>query len=66
MRETRYCGRTGEIEDRISVSDEGGGSALQCPDCGHIDSVLWLREEARRLVLEEAANRRCSRGLPAA
>ena len=66
MRENCYCGRTGEIEDREPVSDGAGGSILRCPECGHLDPLLWLPEEARQRVLEEAASRRSSQGLPAA
>ena len=46
MREACYCGRTGEIEDRGPITASDGGRALRCPDCGHLDSLDWLPEEA--------------------
>ena len=54
MRESCYCGRTGEIEDREPVATEDGGRALRCPDCGPLDHLAWLPEEARRHAFEEA------------
>ena len=57
MREACYCGRTGELEDREPVTTEDGGRALRCPDCGHLDLVDWLPEEARRHIFEEAERR---------
>lgn len=54
MREACYCGRTGEIEDRGPITASDGGRALRCPDCGHLDSLDWLPEEARRHVFEKA------------
>lgn len=59
MQEVCYCGRTGEIEEREPVRD-GGEMALRCPDCGHLDHLRWLPEDARRLVLAEAERRRLS------
>jgi hypothetical protein len=57
MRETCYCGKMGEIEDREPVATEESGQALRCPDCGHLDRLDWLPEEARRYVFEEAERR---------
>lgn len=57
MREACYCGRTGEIEDREPVSDGADVSALRCPDCGHLDRLIWLPEHARLRTFEEAAGR---------
>lgn len=67
MREVCYCGRTGEIEDREPVID-GEGGALRCPneDCGHLDHLLWLSPENRRLVMEAAEHRSALRGPAAA
>ncbi len=58
MREVCYCGRTGEIEDREPVID-GEGGALRCPndECGHVDYLLWLSPENRRIVMKEAERR---------
>jgi hypothetical protein len=54
MLESCYCGRTGEIEDRESVVAADGRRALGCPreDCGHLEYLEWLPEEARRTVFE--------------
>lgn len=54
MRESCYCGRTGEISNREPVATSDGGQALRCPDCGHLDRLDWLPEDARRYVFEEA------------
>ena len=58
MLETCYCGRTGEIEDREPAATGDGVRALRCPDCGHLDRLEWLAEDARRPVLEEAHGRK--------
>jgi hypothetical protein len=57
MLESCYCGRTGEIEDREPVATGDGGRALRCPDCGHLERLDWLPEEARRHVFGEAESR---------
>jgi hypothetical protein len=57
MRETCYCGRTGEISDRDPVALGDGATGLACPSCGHTDRLEWLPDDARRLVLEEAARK---------
>ena len=57
MRESCYCGRTGEIEDREPVAKDDGGHALRCPGCGHMDRLDWLPEEAGRQVFEKAERR---------
>lgn len=60
MRETCYCGRTGGVSDREPVVLADGAAALRCPDeaCGHVDRLEWLPEEAKRLLLGEAARKR--------
>ena len=58
MLESCYCSRTGEIEDREPVTTEDGRRTLRCPECGHLDSLDWLPEEARRYVFEKAGQRR--------
>lgn len=60
MLEACYCGRTGQIEDRVPVATGDGGQALLCPDeaCGHLEYLEWLPEDARRHVFEEAERRR--------
>lgn len=57
MLESCFCGRTGEIEDRGPLVTKDGGRALGCPDCGHLDHLKWLPEEARRHAFEEAGRR---------
>jgi hypothetical protein len=47
MLESCFCGRTGEFEDREPVVTRDGERALRCPDCGHLDHLTWLPEEAR-------------------
>jgi hypothetical protein len=56
MKESCYCGRTGEIEDREPVLVEGDVWALRCGVCGHVDYLEWLPEEAG-LLLWGAARR---------
>ena len=60
MRESCYCGRTGEIEDREPILTAGTPWALRCPNeaCGHVDDLGWLSEEASLLVWDEARRRR--------
>ena len=54
MQESCYCGRTGEISDHEPVALDDGTKGLACPDCGQVDRLEWLPEDARRTVLEEA------------
>jgi hypothetical protein len=61
MQEVCYCGRAGEIEDREPVRD-GGERALRCPECGHLDYLHSLSEDARALVFEEAERKATLRG----
>ncbi len=58
MKESCFCGRTGEVEERTSVLDANGRRALECPDCGHADYLEWLPEKTSSLVWEEARRRR--------
>ena len=57
MLEGCYCGRTGEIEDREPAVTGDAGGALRCPDCGHLERLDWLPEEAGRHAFEEAESR---------
>ncbi len=57
MLEACFCGRTGEIEDREPVVTYDGIQALKCPECGQLDPLDWLSDEARRDVIEEAERR---------
>ena len=58
MRETCFCGQSGELEDREPVFDARGYWLLRCPACGHLDDLRWLSEEAALLVWGEAMDRR--------
>lgn len=64
MQEACYCGRTGEIEDRLAVRDDDGREALQCPDCGHLDHLSWLQADAREGVFAEARRRADDQRMP--
>jgi hypothetical protein len=57
MKESCYCGRTGDLEDRDPTLD-GGTRVLRCPGCGHGDDLCWLSEEAGLLLWEEAVRLR--------
>jgi len=58
MRESCLCGRNGELEDREPILDARGRWVLRCPDCGHLDDLGWLFEEAALIVWGEARRRR--------
>ena len=58
MKESCFCGRVGELEDRTPMFDGAGYEVLRCPKCGHLDRLSWLAEDARRSVLEEAHGRK--------
>jgi hypothetical protein len=58
MRESCFCGRNGELEDREPVLDARGRWLLRCPDCGYLDDLGWLTEEAGLMVWGEARHRR--------
>lgn len=66
MQEVCYCGRTGEVEDREPVNDSDGRQALKCPDCGHLDHLSWLPEDARERVFAETKRLVDERKAPAA
>jgi hypothetical protein len=58
MRESCFCGRSGELEDREPVLLDEGRWVLRCPDCKHADDLGWLDEEAALMVWGEARRRR--------
>jgi hypothetical protein len=58
MRESCFCGRSGELEDREPILTARAEWVLRCPDCGHQDDLRWLPEEAGLLVWGEARRRR--------
>ena len=55
-RENCACDDEEEFEYREPVLDEGGW-ALRCPECGHLDRLEWLSDEARPLLLGLARRR---------
>ena len=57
MQQACYCGRVGDFEDQQPILDARGELALRCPGCGYIDHLLWLSEDARSAVFEEAERR---------
>ncbi len=61
MRESCYCGRVGEVEDREPVLRDGRTEALRCPRCGHLDPLPCLDAFARLEVFEEAERRSLER-----
>jgi glutaredoxin 3 len=58
VKESCFCGQSEEPGYREPVLNEGGQWALRCPDCGHLDDLSWVSEEARPLVLGLARRRR--------
>jgi hypothetical protein len=58
MRESCFCGRNGELEDREPILDARGRWVLRCCDCGHLDDLGWLIEEAALMAWGEARRRR--------
>jgi hypothetical protein len=62
MRETCYCGRNGEVEDRVPVATSDGRRALRCPNesCGHLEYLTWLPEIARRPIFGKARRRQAA------
>ena len=57
-RESCFCGRVGNLEDREPVYAGAGEWALSCPMCGHLDRLEAWSEAARSCTLAEAAWRR--------
>ncbi len=58
MRESCYCGRKGELEDREPILDALGRWVLRCPGCGHLDDLGWLIEDEAALIVWGEARRR--------
>ena len=57
VREGCECGREEEFQDREAVLDDREW-VLRCPECGHLDRLLWLPDEARSLMLGLARRRK--------
>jgi hypothetical protein len=56
VRESCECGGEEELQYREAVLDDGEW-VLRCPECGHLDRLLWLSEETRALLLGLARRR---------
>ncbi len=56
LRESCDCGGE-EFEYRLPLLNDGEW-VLRCPECGHLDRLRWLSDEARPLVLAVAQRRR--------
>lgn len=54
MHEICYCGRVGEVEERMPVIDGDGNEALECRECGHLDHLSWIPAERRDGLFEKA------------
>jgi hypothetical protein len=57
VREGCDCGDEEEFQYQEAVLD-GGEWVLRCPECGHLDRLLWLSEESRALLVGMARRRR--------
>jgi hypothetical protein len=56
VRESCACGGEEEFQYREAVLDAGEW-VLRCPECGHLDYLRWLPDEARSLLLGMARRR---------
>ncbi len=61
MRESCYCGRVGEVEDRYPVWRDGRTEALRCPQCDHLDPLPYLDAVVRPEMFEAAERRSLER-----
>ena len=57
VQESCECGGEEEFQYREAVLDDGEW-VLRCPECGHLDRLLWLSEESRALLVGLARRRR--------
>ena len=56
LRESCDCGDEEEFQYWEAVLANGEW-VLRCPECGHLDRLLWLSDEARSLVVGVARRR---------
>jgi hypothetical protein len=56
VRESCDCRGEEEFQYREAVLDDGEW-VLRCPECGHLDRLLWLPDQARALLLGLARRR---------
>jgi hypothetical protein len=61
MVEACFCGRVGELTEREVAPLRDGGQGLVCPECGHLDRLLWLPQTLAANVLAEAAAHQAQR-----
>ena len=64
MREVCFCGRDGDIEDRLPMYLGDAEWGLVCPSCGHLDRLLFVSTDVRRGILAEAQRRQIQRAAP--
>jgi hypothetical protein len=66
MREVCFCGRVGEVEDRVPTYGRDGDWGLACPACGHLDRLAYLPAAVRQELLGEATRRQlaCAAAAP--
>jgi len=57
VRESCECSGEEEFQYREAVLDDGEW-VPRCPECGHLDRLLWLSEESRALLVGLARRRR--------
>ena len=57
MRETCFCGWSGDVEDRTPVAAIDGRCGLVCPSCGHLDLLDYLPPSARLMTIAEVVRR---------
>ena len=50
VRESCGCGGEEEFQYREALLDDGEW-VLMCPECGHLDRLLWLSGESRALLV---------------
>jgi hypothetical protein len=61
MVEACFCGRVGDLTEREVAPLSDGGQGLVCPECGHLDRLLWLPVTRAADVFAEAAMRQAHR-----
>ncbi len=55
LRESCDCGGE-DLQYQEAIRDDGEW-VLRCPECGHLDRLLWLSEESRALLVGLARRR---------
>ena len=60
MIEVCFCGWRGPVEDRRYLQIDGH-EGMACPNCGHVDTLVYLPETSRREMLAIARQRSATR-----